>query len=130
MSDHEQQTEAAGGLSAVDRLVGQLIEMHNHPPSKIGWLEQTTLREAAETLSRVAKPAQKPPGLYVGTVKYVRAGGNAGLSWYVAPDYESVEYGYQPNEGDLLYAVPNVDVTGASGAFAAKRPCGQKGSAS
>lgn len=107
MATPEHQTEAAGGLSAVDRLVGRLVEMHNNPPKKFGWVEQTTIRDAAEMLANMAESARNPPGLYVGTVQYVRAGGNAGLAWYVAPDYESVEYGYQPNEGDRLYAVPN-----------------------
>lgn len=45
-------------------------------------------------------------GLYVGTVKFVRAGGNPGLAWRVQPDFESVEYGYLPNDGDRLCAVP------------------------
>ena len=121
MATPEHQTEAAGGLSAVDRLVGRLVEMHNNPPKKFGWVEQTTIRDAAEMLANMAESARNPPGLYVGTVQYVRAGGNAGLAWYVAPDYESVEYGYQPNEGDRLYAVPNVKVTGSPALSASPR---------
>lgn len=105
-------TKAAYSSVPLETLVRRLIEMHNNPPSKIGWYEQTTLREAAEVLSELASDPRSP-GLYVGKVQYVRAGGNAGLAWYVAPDYESIEYGYQPNDGDRLYAVPpNGDVTG------------------
>ena len=104
-------TKAACSSVPLETLVGRLIEMHNNPPDKIGWYEQTTLREAAEVLSELAADP-RPPGLYVGKVQYVRAGGNAGLAWYVAPDYESCEYGYQPNDGDRLYAVtPNLNST-------------------
>ena len=99
-------TKAAGSSVPLETLVRQLIEMHNNPPDRIGWYEQTTLRDAAEILSELASSDPRQPGLYVGKVKYVRAGGNAGLAWYVAPDYESIEYGYQPNDGDRLYAVP------------------------
>ena len=66
------------------------------------------LEAQADEIERLK--AQEPAGLYVGRVQYVRAGGNAGLAWYVAPDYESVDYGYQPNDGDKLYAVPNGEV--------------------
>ena len=100
----------------VDVLVGRLIEMHNNPPSKIGWMEQTTLRDAAEMLTSLQARLEQE-WMYVGTVKYVRAGGNAGLAWYVAPDYESIEYGCQPNDGDRLYAVPpnaKVEADGAA----------------
>ena len=68
------------------------------------------LEAQADEIERLK--AQEPAGLYVGRVQYVRAGGNAGLAWYVAPDYESVDYGYQPNDGDKLYAVPNGELEG------------------
>lgn len=107
-------TEAGCSSVPLETLVRRLIEMHNNPPSKIGWYEQTTLREAVEILSELASDP-RPPGLYVGKVQYVRSGGNAGLAWYVAPDYESIEYGHQPNNGDRLYAVPpNAELRGAS----------------
>lgn len=39
----------------VDVLVSRLIEMHNNPPSKIGWVEQTTLRDACEMLAQMRR---------------------------------------------------------------------------
>lgn len=100
----------------VDVLVRRLIEMHNNPPDKIGWMEQTTLREAVKMIASLQARVEQD-WMYVGTVKYVSSGGNAGLAWYVAPDYESVEYGRQPEDGDRLYAVPpNAKVSGG-GAF-------------
>ena len=107
-------TKSAYSSVPLETLVRRLIEMHNNPPSKIGWYEQTTLREAVEILSELASDP-RPPGLYVGKVQYVRSGGNAGLAWYVAPDYESIEYGHQPNNGDRLYAVPPNDQASGGG---------------
>lgn len=108
-------TKAAGSSVPLETLVRRLIEMHNNPPDRIGWYEQTTLREAAKILSELASDPRQA-GLYVGKVQYVRAGGNAGLAWYVAPDYESIDHGYQPNDGDRLYAVPpNAELTGRGG---------------
>jgi len=71
-------TKATCPSVPLETLVGRLIEMHNNPPRKIGWMEQTTLREAAEMLTRLANDA-RPAGLYVGKVRYVRAGGNPWL---------------------------------------------------
>ena len=106
----------------VDVLVGRLIEMHNNPPSKIGWMEQTTLRDAVEMLTSLQARLEQE-WMYVGIVKYVRAGGNAGLAWYVAPDYESSEYGCQPNDGDRLYAVPpNCEGSGVTAGLPAGIP--------
>jgi len=37
----------------------------------------------------------------VGTVEFIRSGGNAGLAWYVRPCSSSII----PNQGDLVYVV-------------------------
>lgn len=37
----------------VDVIVGRLIAMHNNPPSKIGWVEQTIIRDTCETIEKM-----------------------------------------------------------------------------
>ena len=43
-------------------------------------------------------------GKRVGTVRFLRRGGNPGIAWYVRPDLDN----NIPSEGDIVYAVtPN-----------------------
>lgn len=36
-------------------LVGELIKLHNEPPEKIGWMEQTTISDAVDAIQRMEK---------------------------------------------------------------------------
>ena len=40
-------------------LVRDLIKLHNDPPEKIGWMEQTTISEAVDAIQRMEKSIRK-----------------------------------------------------------------------
>lgn len=53
----------------IERTIAALCEMHNHPPRRIGWVEQTTLRDAVQLLKEAAAvlgAAERPHQISIG----------------------------------------------------------------